>query len=46
MGREKLAESGIASLLRILVDWYQPEAGSELKLTDQDVARGLSWSEG
>ncbi len=37
----KLAEFGIASRLFIWVHWRQAEAGSKLRLTDQDVATAL-----
>jgi hypothetical protein len=37
----KLAEFGIASRLFIWVHWRQAEAGSRLRLTDQDVANAL-----
>lgn len=37
----KLAEFGIASRLFIWIHWRQAEAGSKLRLTDQDVATAL-----
>ncbi len=37
----KLREFGIASRLFIWVHWRQAEAGSKLRLTDQDVANAL-----
>jgi hypothetical protein len=37
----KLTEFGIASRLFIWVHWRQAEAGSRLRLTDQDVADAL-----
>ena len=38
----RLAEFGIASRLFLWVHWRQAEAGSRLRLTDQDVAEALS----
>jgi hypothetical protein len=37
----RLAEFGIASLLFLWLHWRQAEAGSRLRLTDQDVAAAL-----